>query len=285
MKFNSTQFLETVKNMYGAVKKTPTRRSAKNFIRSCISHCRFNKDDVFEWFKTILQAHDKGFNKFNTDKTGWKKIYKDFIKFNLSQKFTNLLEAGLELCSDAHEFEVWFDDACLDCGRNPDTLKTEIYIDVMDWRRMVDTLLKMAGEKSESETESETETENTTPEQVTVKKETKKTTRVKKSVVTKTKVEPVKEVKEVKEEVTTDAPKLTQKKKLMKPVYAYLWDKKNKKIGDFICSFTSQDEAAHHYKKNKSQISNLLNGNIESTKTETDGNVTFRREKVETMMG
>jgi hypothetical protein len=270
MKFNSTQFLETVKNMYGAVKKTP-QRSAKNFIRSCISHCGFNKDDVFEWFKTILQAHDMGFNKFNTDKTGWMKIYKAFINFNLSQKFTNLLNDGLELCSDAHEFEDWFDDACLECGINPDTLKTEIYIDIMDWRRMVDTLLKMAGEKSETETE-----------QVTVKKETKKTTRVKKSVVTKTKVEPVNVVKEV---VTTDAPKLTQKKKLMKPVYAYLWDKKNKKIGDFICSFTSQDEAAHHYKKNKSQISNLLKGNIESTKTETDGNVTFRREKVETMMG
>jgi hypothetical protein len=283
MKFNSTQFLETVKNMYGAVKKTPTRRSAKNFIRSCISHCRFNKDDVFEWFKTILQAHDKGFNKFNTDKTGWKKIYKDFIKFNLSQKFTNLLEAGLELCSDAHEFEVWFDDACLDCGRNPDTLKTEIYIDVMDWRRMVDTLLKMAGEKSESEseTESETETENTTPEQVTVKKETKKTTRVKKSVVTKTKVEPDKEVKGVKEEVTTVSPKL----KLMKPVYAYLWNKKDKTIGKFIDSFTSQSDAAHYFNKNKSQVSNILKGNIGSTKTKTYGYVTFSREKVETMMG
>jgi len=173
-------------------------------------------------------------------------IYQSFIKFNLSQKFTNLLEAGLEMCSDAHEFEDWFDSSCLDCGINSNTIKTEIYIDVMDWRRMVDTLLKMAGEKTETETETETET--TTPEQVTVKKETKKTTRVKKSVVTKTKVEPDKEVKGVKEEVTTDAPKLTQKKKLMKPVYAYLWNKKDKTIGKFIRSFTSQNEAAHHYK-------------------------------------
>jgi hypothetical protein len=280
MKFNSTQFLETVKNMYGAVKKTP-QRSAKNFISSCISHCGFNKDDVFEWFKTILQAHDKGFNKFNTDKTGWMKIYKAFIKFNLSQKFTNLLNDGLELCGNAHEFEVRFDDACLECDINPDTLKTEIYIDVMDWRRMVDTLLKMAGE----ETETETETETTTPEQVTVKKETKKTTRVKKSVVTKTKVETVNVVKDVNEEVTTDAPKLTQKKKLMKPVYAYLYNKKDKVMGDLICSFTSQDEAAHHFDKNKSIVSNILKGNIGSTKTKTHGYVTFSRKKVETMMG
>jgi hypothetical protein len=148
---------------------------------------------------------------------------------------------------------------------------------------MVDTLLKMAGEKSESE--SETETENTTPEQVTVKKETKKTTRVKKSVVTKTKVEPVNVVKDVNEEVTTDAPKLTQKKKLMKPVYAYLYNKKDKVMGDLICSFTSQDEAAHHFDKNKSIVSNILKGNIGSTKTKTHGYVTFSRKKVETMMG
>jgi hypothetical protein len=105
---------------------------------------------------------------------------------------------------------------------------------------------------------------------------------VKKSVVTKTKVEPVNVVKEV---VTTDAPKLTQKKKLMKPVYAYLYNKKNKKFGDFIDSFSSQSEAAHYFDKNKSQVSNILKGNIESTKTKTYGYVTFSRKKVETMMG
>jgi hypothetical protein len=223
-----------------------------------------------------------GFKTLHTDKIGWKNIYKAFIKFNLSQKFTNLLNDGLELCGNAHEFEYWFDDACLECGINPDTLKTEIYIDVIGWGRMVDTLLKMAGEEK---TETETETETTTPEQVTVKKETK-TKRVKKSVVTKTKVETVNVVKDVvKEEVTTDAPKLTQKKKLMKPVYAYLWNKKDKTIGKFIRSFSSQSDAANYYKKNKSQVSNILKGNIESTKTKTDGNVTFRRERVETMMG
>ena len=262
--FNENLFLASVKRMNAICPNLSSEHTAKNFIRSAIAHCGYNKSEMFSYFKSILEAYIPDLRNKTFDMAGWKRIYARFIENGNLTDFAEQLRLGLTMAESADELELCFIAAADSAGYKGDLLLLEIKLDSIGWTTVVKTLVQVADKKGIE-----------VPAMPVVEKKSRG--RKKKETSIKVKAAPVKKKME-----TAPAAPVIEKKKLdtshksvRELVVAYYTDK-DKRIDTSrppIGTYTSQQEAADKLGVNKATISNYFRGTKSSVRwVGKDGN-------------
>lgn len=262
--FNENLFLASVKRMNAICPNLSSEQTAKNFIRSAIAHCGYNKSEMFSYFKSILEAYIPDLRNKTFDMAGWKRIYARFIETGNLSDFAEQLRLGLTMAESADELELCFIAAADSAGYKGDLLLLEIRLDSIGWTTVVKRLVQVADEKG---------IEVSAMPVV----EKKRSGRKKKETSIKVKAAPVKK----KMETAPAAPVIEEKKldtshkSVRELVVAYYTDK-DKRIDTSrppIGTYTSQQEAADNLGVNKATISNYFRGTKSSVRwVGKDGN-------------
>ena len=262
--FNENLFLASVKRMNAICPNLSSEQTAKNFIRSAIAHCGYNKSEMFSYFKSILEAYIPDLRNKTFDMAGWKRIYARFIEKGNLTDFAEQLRLGQTMAESADELELCFIAAADSAGYKGDLLLLEIKLDSIGWTTVVKTLVQVADEKGIE-----------VPAMPVVEKKSRGRKRKETSI--KVKTAPVKKKIE-----TAPATPVIEEKKLdtshksvRELVVAYYTDK-DKRIDTSrppIGTYTSQQEAADKLGVNKATISNYFRGTKSSVRwVGEDGN-------------
>ena len=260
--FNENLFLASVKRMNAICPNLSSEQTAKNFIRSAIAHCGYNKSEMFSYFKSILEAYIPDLRNKTFDMAGWKRIYARFIENGNLTDFAEQLRLGLTMAESADELELCFIAAADSAGYDGDLLLLEIKLDSIGWTTVVKRLVQVADEKGIE-----------VPAMPVVEKKSKG--RKKKETSIKVKAAPVKKKIETATSVIEEKKLDTSHKSVRELVVAYYTDK-DKRIDTSrppIGTYTSQQEAADKLGVNKATISNYFRGTKSSVRwVGKDGN-------------
>ena len=267
--FNENLFLASVKRMNAICPNLSSEQTAKNFIRSAIAHCGYNKSEMFSYFKSTLETCIPDLRNKTFDMAGWKRIYARFIENGNRTDFAEQLRFGLTMAESADELELCFIAAADSAGYKGDLLLLEIKLDSIGWTTVVKRLVQVADEKGIE-----------VPAIPVVEK--KRGGRKRKETSIKVKTAPVvKKEKRVGKKIETATSVIEEKKldtshkSVRELVVAYYTDK-DKRIDTSrppIGTYLSQQEAADKLGVNKATISNYFRGTKSSVRwVGKDGN-------------
>ena len=266
--FNENLFFASVKRMNAICPSLSSEQTAKNFIRSAIAHCGYNKSEMFSYFKSILEVYIPDLRNKTFDMAGWKRIYARFIENRNLPDFAEQLRLGLTMAESADELELCFIAAADSAGYKGDLLLLEIKLDSIGWTTVVKTLVQVADEKG---------IEVPAMPVVGKKSRGRKKKETSKGTSIKVKTAPVKK----KMETVPAAPVIEEKKldlsrKAVKELVVAYYTDKDKRIDTSrppIGIYTSQQEAADKLGVNKATISNYFRGTKNSVRwVGKDGN-------------
>lgn len=145
--FNETHFLAEVKRLNELCPARVSEQNAKDFIDHILRRCDYNKEEMFHYFKSIMEEYFPEIKNRTFDVEGWKKIYNFYIKQQELYKFGELLKIGLSMAETEEHFEYGFTTAAKVAGYDGKLLLREIRLDSIGWRKIVDTLVQVAENK------------------------------------------------------------------------------------------------------------------------------------------
>lgn len=142
--FDEVKFIKGLKQLNAQVPNQYNDKVAKTFIREVILNCGFDKQEVFQYFRTLIYSHLGICGNFDVE--GWEKIYEHFIKNPRYPRTGKMLQDRPHTLSTSGEYELYFINTVETSGLNAESIITEIIIDSLGWLRLLDTFLDMADE-------------------------------------------------------------------------------------------------------------------------------------------
>lgn len=176
MTFNPNSFAKSLKESYKAIPYPQGATAAKKMVADSIKSNGFNPEDVFTFIYSTMKASTK------LSDSEWKKIVDAAVK--RGDSFGKNLEVYKSSLKGKISYEEMFNLAATCCGLNPVLLSQELGLNLMNWTKIVETLIK-----TPVEVENEVVVEKSVPVK-TKEKKVVKTKKVKMVSIKTSKVDP-----------------------------------------------------------------------------------------------
>lgn len=144
--FNEKSFLSDVKFLNTLLPNQINDTISKELFRTVIKDNGFDKMDVYNYIKDLIEEHSPEQLNKRIGVKGWKGIYNHFINNPYFPKLGKRLKESPVSIKTEGEYSLYFQSCISEFGFTPEDVMLEITLDCIGWTRILDTLVCMCGE-------------------------------------------------------------------------------------------------------------------------------------------
>lgn len=144
--FNEKSFLSDVKFLNTLLPNQINDTISKELFRTVIKDNGYDKMDVYNYIKDLIEEHSPELLNKRIGVKGWKDIYNHFIKNPDYPKLGKRLKESPVSIKTEGEYSLYFQSCISEFGFTPEDVMLEITLDCIGWTRILDTLVCMCGE-------------------------------------------------------------------------------------------------------------------------------------------